>query len=245
MCDINPGGRRGWRGWRGFPVTGATRAKGSWHDLSHRLDNDLPVPHVFPHPHFSRLMSMPEARLNLTKIEMVCHVGTHLDAPLHLFMDGPAFDEIPLEMLHGQGVVWKADLEPFQEITAELLATLKPSLRAGDMLLLCASWSDRWGRDDYMSNPAFTVEAAHWLVEQGVKAVGVDFATPDMALERRPADFDWPVHKVLLSQGTLVAENLANLAPLAGERVEIVFGALNIGGADGSPARILARAIEA
>ena len=243
MCDINPDGRRGWRGWRGFPATGALRAKGAWHDLSHRLDNDLPVPHVFPKPHFSRLMSMPEAKLNLTRIEMVCHVGTHLDAPLHLFIDGPGFDEIPLEMLHGQGVVWKLEVDPFQDITAEMLATMRPAVQPGDVVLLHTGWADRFGSDDYMSNPALTVDAAHWLVDRGVKALGVDFATPDTALEKRPADFDWPVHKVLLSQGTLIAENLANLAPLAGERVEVVFGALNIAGADGSPARILARAV--
>ena len=75
--------------------------------------------------------------------------------------------------------------------------------------------------------------------------LGVDFATPDLALPRRAPDFDWPVHKVLLGNGVLIAENLADFGVLAGQRVEIICGALNIEGADGSPARILARTIGA
>ena len=215
MCDIHVNARKGWLGWRNLPPSAPAMPAGEWYDLTHRLHNDLPVPHVFPEPHFGRVMSMPKDRLNVTQIEMVCHVGTHVDAPLHLFMDGPGFDEIPQAMLHGHGVV-----------------------------LLCTGWSTLFGTDQYMSNAALTVEAAEWLVEKGVKALGVDFATPDMALERRPENFDWPVHKVLLGHGTLVVENLTNIDALAGRRVEIVIGALKIAGADGSPARIFARLID-
>ena len=244
MCDIHVSGRKGWLGWRELPVSPPAMPAGDWHDLSHRLCNDLPVPHVFPVPHFGRVMSMPKDRLNVTQIEMVCHVGTHVDAPLHLFMDGPGFDEIPQTMLHGQGVVWRLDVKPFDEITASMLAEMRPAVRPGDMVLLCTGWSNLFGTDQYMSNAALTVEAAEWLVEKGVKALGVVFATPDMALEKRPKDFDWPVHKVLLGQGTLVVENLTNVDALAGKRVEIVIGALRIAGADGSPARIFARLID-
>jgi len=49
------------------------------------------------------------------------------------------------------------------------------------------------------------------------------------------------VHKILLSCGVLIVEHLTGLAPLAGQRVEIIVGAVNIEGADGAPARVLAR----
>jgi kynurenine formamidase len=45
----------------------------------------------------------------------------------------------------------------------------------------------------------------------------------------------------LLGNGVLVAENLAGLDQLAGERVEFMFSALNIEDSDGAPARVLAR----
>ena len=83
--------------------------------------------------------------------------------------------------------------------------------------------------------------AAQWLVERGVKLVGVDFATPDLAVDRRAEGFDWPVHHILLSHGVLIAEHLTNLHALAGRRIEAMFLALNIEGADGAPARVVAR----
>jgi kynurenine formamidase len=49
------------------------------------------------------------------------------------------------------------------------------------------------------------------------------------------------VHKILLSRGVLIVEHLTGLEPLAGQRVEVIVGALNIQGADGGPARVLAR----
>lgn len=244
MCEMHAGGRRGWIGWRGFPAMASGRPLGPWQDLSHRLHNDLPVPHVFPKPTYKRVMSMPRDKLNLTHIDMVCHIGTHVDAPLHLFTDGPGFDEIPGEMLHGAGVVWSLDVKPFEEIDVDMLQAREPAMSDGDIVLLHTGWSDRFGRDDYMSNPSLTIDAARWLVARGVKVLGVDFATPDAALEKRKPDFDWPVHQVLLANGALVVENLTNLAPLANQRVEVVIGALNVAGADGSPARILARAVE-
>jgi len=69
----------------------------------------------------------------------------------------------------------------------------------------------------------------------------VDFITPDLAVNRRPPEFRWPVHHILLSQGVLIAENLTNLRALSGQRVEVMFLALNIEGADGAPARVVAR----
>lgn len=245
MCDIESNGRLGWHGWRHWPDRPIPRATGAWHDLSHRLHNELPVPHVFPKPSYGRITSMPKDRLNITQIEMVCHIGTHVDAPLHLFMDGPAFDQIPLGKLHGQGVVWALDVGRFDEISVDMLAAMRPLAQPGDMVLLHTGWASRFGTDQYLDNPALTVEAAEWLLAQDIKLLGVDFATPDLALPRRAPDFDWPVHKVLLGNGVLIAENLADFGVLAGQRVEIICGALNIEGADGSPARILARTIGA
>src|SRR5262249_55047558 len=80
-------------------------------------------------------------------------------------------------------------------------------------------------------------------VERSAKLVGVDFATPDLAVPRRPPGFDWPVHHVLLGHGVLIAEHLRNLRPLTGHRIEAMFLALAIEGSDGSPARVIARRV--
>jgi kynurenine formamidase len=94
-------------------------------------------------------------------------------------------------------------------------------------------------------HPALAVSAARWLVDRGVKLLGLDLPTPDLAVPRRPPGFDWPVHKVLLSSGVLVAEHLTGLRELAGRRVEAIFGLIRIEGADRAPALVLARAARA
>src|SRR5581483_7571084 len=206
--------------WRPLPAPPPSIPAGPWLDLSHPLSPELARIPFFPPARFVRIMSMPADRLNVTEMQMVCHFGTHVDAPCHFIPDAPAFHEIPLERLHGPGVVWRVDATPYQEIDAAILDRLRPAATPGDIVLLDTGWAARLGTKEYERNPALTVDAAEWLVARGVKLVGVDFATPDLAVDRRPADFDWPVHHVLLAQGVLIAEHLTNLRPLAGRRVE-------------------------
>lgn len=244
MCDIEPHGRLGWQGWPDLGTPRKMRAVGDWVDLAHELHDAIPMPHVFAQPSFVRSMAMPQDRLNVTRIEMVVHSGTHVDAPSHLFMDAPELHEVPFERLHGPGVVWKIDIEPFGLITAGMLEAMRPQIQAGDRVLIDTGWSRKWQTDAYWENPSLGEDAADWLVAQQVALVGVDFVSPDLALPRRGENFDWPVHKKLLSHGTLIAENVANLASLAGRRVEVIAPVLNIRGSDGSPARLMAREVE-
>jgi kynurenine formamidase len=100
------------------------------------------------------------------------------------------------------------------------------------------------GTAAYDDHPWLSAAAATWLADRQVGLLGIDLPTPDLPVPRRPAEgFGWPVHKILLSRGVLIAEHLTGLAPLAGQRVEIIIGAVNIEGADGAPARILARPV--
>jgi kynurenine formamidase len=227
-----------WRGWR---PSSAARESPPWVDLSHPLRADLPRIPFFPAARFERIMRMPADPLNVTEMQMVCHFGTHVDAPCHFIPDGPAFDEIPLDRLCGAGVVWRLACAPYDVIEPDMLAAATPALRPGDMVLLDTGWAEHFGTPRYDQHPSLGVAAAEWLVAQGVKLIGVDFATPDLAVNRRGAGFAWPVHHVLLSHGVLIAEHLTNLRALAGQRVEVLFLALNIVGADGAPCRVVAR----
>jgi kynurenine formamidase len=187
---------------------------------------------------------MPDDPLNVTEMQMVCHFGTHVDAPRHFIADGPAFDEIPLDRLHGPGVVWRIEADARGLIDAAALDRQRPRLRPDDILLVDTGWAAHLGSERYGDNPSFTLDAADWMVAQQVKLLGIDCLTPDLAVPRRPPGFDWPVHHRLLSHGVLIAENLTNLGSLAGQRIEVLFLALNIRGADGAPARVIARRTE-
>jgi len=225
-----------WRGWRS-----AGPATKEWIELSHPLSAALARIPFFPPARFERIMSMPKDPLNATEMQMVCHFGTHVDAPCHFIPDGPAFHEIPLDRLHGSGVVWRIDAEPFGVIDAATLARQRPAARPDDIVFLATGWSDCIGTQRYADNPALDPDAARWLVDHAIKLLAVDFITPDLAVPRRPPGFDWPVHHILLGNGVLIAENLTNLRSLAGHRVDALFLALNIEGSDGAPVRAVAR----
>lgn len=242
MCDRGGAGT-GWRGWLDIAEPEMARPLGPWIDLSHPVGDGMPRADVFPPPQFERIKAIPRDPLNATQFRMVVHTGTHVDAPRHFFADGPTFDEIPLERLHGPGVVWRIDKEPDGVIEVADLERARPALRPGDILALDTGWAARFGTETYDRHPSLSVEAARWLVEKRVKLLACDFATPDLAIHRRPAGFGWPVHHILLGHGVLVCEHLTGHAELAGKRAEFAFCALNIRGSDGAPARVIARPI--
>ena len=126
----------------------------------------------------------------------------------------------------------------------EDLTACTPELQPGDILLLDTGWWDKCGgTPEYEKFPCLSQAAAEWLVEMRCKLVGIDNGTPEMAKDMRPKGWKWPVHHTLFSRGVLVGEFVRNMKALAGQRVEVMFLALNLAGADGAPARVIARPI--
>ena len=245
MCDGHQKRGQGWKGWIELPTPSPGMPLGPWVDLTYRLSPSTPRAGVFPQPAFRRLKSLPEDPLNVTEMQMVVHIGTHVDAPRHFFMDGPAFHEIPLDRLSGPGIVARIDDKPADGvISAEDLKRASPLLQRGDIVVVDTGWARHAGTEQYHDHPYLSTEAAEWLVDQGVKLVAFDVPTPDLPVNRRPAGYNWPAHHVLLSRGILISENVTGLDGLAGQRMEFVFLALNIEDSDGAPARVLARPID-
>lgn len=128
------------------------------------------------------------------------HTGTHLDAPWHF---GPvcegkpakSIDQIPLEWCFGDGV--RLDFtrkKPGEPIAAEdIKAGLKAigyELKPFDIVFF---WT---GADKYLENPAYasmhagpTEEALMWILDQGVKVVGIDAYTFDRPFKNMVEDF--------------------------------------------------------
>jgi len=241
MCETVTNKIPGWKGWLDLPSPRLSGASGAWIDLSHRLTEELSRIPSFPQPRIRQIKRIPESRSNVTEVHMVVHHGTHLDAPRHFIADGPTMDEVPLDRLYGPGVIWHFDVADDGVIDVADLERATPRMKAGDIVLIETGRAKYVNTPRYMEHACLTGEAAAWLVKQGAKIVGVDFSTPDLAAVRRPADFAFPVHYELLSQGVLIAEHVTGLEALAGHRAEIMFLGLNIAGSDGAPARAIAR----
>lgn len=233
---------KGWSGWFELPESSRQSAAGQWLDLSHPWSSAMPRQPFFPEPSFKHFMQAPEHPLNVTHLDMIVHIGTHVDAPRHVFNDGPAFEDIPLERLNGPGVVWRIEPDENGFIGPEQLDPALSLLEPGDMLLLNTGMYRLAYEDGYADHPSLSLEGAQWLIDHRVKLLGVDMPTPELAHHRRPPGFDFPVHRLLLAHGVLIAEHLTNLDKLSNQKVEVICNALNIVGGDGAPCRILARA---
>jgi arylformamidase len=227
-----------WQGWRTLP---GPPAEAGWIDLSHPLTDSFPYPSYFAAPRIGRVMSLPDDPLNLTRMEMMCHYGTHVDAPNHFIDDAPGISDVPLDRLAGEGVVWRIEASDNSLIGADALDRASPAVRPGGIVLIDTGWARYVGTDRYSEHPSLGQDAADWLVDHEVKLVGFDVLTPDLPVHRRPKGFAFPIHRTLLAAGTLIVENVRNLDQLAGSRAEVLSLPLPLVGADGSPIRLLAR----
>ena len=244
MCEACVGHGKGWLGWNSFPARTAGSPLGPWVELSHPVGPAMPCASIFPRPSLSLLRQMPKDPFNVTELRIVVHAGTHVDSPRHYYLDGPAFEDIPFDRLHGPGVVWHVPAEPDAVIGVDALERCRPELRPGDILALDTGWAARFGDESYERHPSLSPQAATWLAGHNIKMLACDFATPDLVYHLRQPGFDWPVHRTLLSRGILISEHLTGHAALAESRVEFMFGALPIHGSDGAPARVVARRVE-
>jgi kynurenine formamidase len=94
-------------------------------------------------------------------------------------------------------------------------------------------------------NPGLSEQAARYLCRKKVNAVAIDCPSIDTA-----ADSRFTAHHILLSNNILVVENLCNLDRITSRNrrssssssvtFTLIISPLKLGGATGSPARVLA-----
>lgn len=167
---------------------------------------------------------------NLSTLSLHTHLGTHVDPPLH-YMDGAAaVDAIPLDILVGPGIVLdmrgksvidRASLEQSEAARYERILLKTDN---GSKLLEPAF------TEDFVS---LTPDAAHYLVENRVRLIGIDYLSIEPYAETSA-----PVHRILLEAGVLIVEG-ALLASVPAGPCRIYCLPLKLEGADGAPARLL------
>jgi len=171
---------------------------------------------------------------NVSRLDCDLHVGTHVDAPWHVLEGGDTVEQLPLDTLIGVAVV-TYPLEA-EVITAGVLADLAIPLGTKRLLLRTRN-SELWAkgitefRKDYVG---LTVDAAQWVVDQGIGLIGVDY----LSVQRYD---DSPLtHQILLRAGVVILEGL-NLAGVEAGVYELICLPLHLIGAEGAPARAILR----
>ncbi|MCZ6561999.1 MAG: cyclase family protein [Deltaproteobacteria bacterium] len=210
-------------------------------DLSRVIYDGMPKIPVLPDVHVQRCLSLEKGHpLNVTEISLACHAGTHVDAPVHIIDNGKSIEEIPLEDFVGPGAIIPVKKRGGEEVTARDLEDSGVPVSRGDILMLFTGWDEKFESPDYNIHPYLSIDAAEWIVGKGVKLFGIDCITVDLPTPMRQQGFEFPVHRILLGNGVLIAENVANLGEVAGKKIRILALPLKVKESDAAHARIVA-----
>lgn len=209
-------------------------------DISVAINPELPVWTGDPAVKITRASSIAAGdAVNVTRLDIGAHTGTHVDAPLH-FLDGRrSVEQLDLDTL--MGPAWVAAFDVPREITAIDLENA--GIPAGTLRLLLKTRNSRlWDENGSAFEEDFVgiaADGARWLVEHGIRLVGIDY----LGVERFDSvPHGAPVHKTLLAAEIILLEGL-NLSAVEPGLYHLICLPVKIQGADGSPSRaVLLRA---
>jgi arylformamidase len=204
------------------------------YDISLTVKPDLPTWPGDPPIVVDRFVKKEEGNPNnVTRISMCAHAGTHVDAPFHfLGGDTATIDQLSLKTLTGR--VYVLELLSDELITAKALekADIPPRTRR---LIFKTRNSALWSNPSHPFKTEFvslSPDGAQFLVERGVKLVGVDY------LSVAPYADPIPTHEILLKAGVVIIEGL-NLSEVSQGRYSLYCLPLKLAGSDGAPARAI------
>jgi kynurenine formamidase len=216
-------------------------------DLSITIENDSPAEPLPPKIDYldhragavemMKVFGIPQSALvysnglgwSYENLTLMTHVGTHLDAPWHFYpmsegKPSKTIDEIPLEWCYSDGVVLdmrhkKNGEEITVEDIKESLEKINYRIKPLDIVLIMTGRDKYIGTPEYFEQPGMSREATLWLVDQGVKIIGVDMygydkSFKDMANEykqTKDGHVIWPAHFAGIEKEYCHIEKLANL----------------------------------
>ena len=133
------------------------------------------------------------------EVTAITHCGTHVDAPWHYgpTSEGGAvaktIDECPLEWFYGDGVrLDLRDKEPGDRILVEdlerALDAIDHTLSPGEIVMLWTGRDKFLGSEEYFEQPGMTRDSTLWLVDKGIKVIGVDMYGFDRKFAERIVD---------------------------------------------------------
>lgn len=207
-----------------------------WIDVTRQIRPDIAVWPGERKPVFDQRSTVEKDGVQVTRLEFGAHTGTHIDAPCHFIAGGGGIDSVPLEkltgrctLIHYQGespVIEIDDLPPlnWDKVERVVFRTRNSLIPDGPDFA-----------EDYV---ALSLATAKFLVEKDIQLVGIDY----LSVEGYPSKAGHPVHTTLLKAGVVVVEGL-NLQGLEAGEYEIMALPLPLVGRDGSPARVLMRAL--
>ncbi|QQK74428.1 arylformamidase [Salicibibacter cibarius] len=205
----------------------------TWIDISQPLDHTIATwPNDTPFSYERAVTKKRSGSVNIGKITMSLHTGTHVDAPVHFDNGGRGILDLDINVFIGKARLIDVthckqhiDTQAFAAADTE---TLPPRV------LLRTSLSNERERFPACI-PSIDATIAPFLKEKGVRLIGVDVPSVD------PLDSKTlPAHHALFEHGIHILENVM-LDGLAPGDYEFVAMPLPLADADGSPVRAAVR----
>ena len=170
-----------------------------------------------PPPKSEMIMDMKKGEMyNLSMFSMCAHNGTHIDVPLHFFVDGRAVHEIPLEYFVGECFVAEENGEIDEEKATKILKKAQ----------------------GFRANKRILIKGDVTVVESGARAFSdakillLGNESQSVGPEKSPMQ----VHKILLSQNIVLLEGIV-LRNVSEGKYFLSAIPLNLKGFEGSPCR--------
>jgi arylformamidase len=197
-------------------------------DVTVPIRNGMPVYDHNPGVHLERARSIADGdTVNISRLELGVHTGTHVDAPVHFIDGGAGTETIDPEILIGEAHVIDAT-SLHEDIDADALSTLDLPPGA-ERLIFKTPNSELWNEGSFTREFIRFVESgARPLVAAGVRLVGIDYLSIG----------DAGAHKTFLGNGVVPLEGV-DLRRVDPGRYLIYCLPLKLVGCDGAPARVL------
>lgn len=215
----------------------------SFHDLTNIIHKDMLVYPGDPQPDFQPMLTIEENNVNVSKIILGSHTGTHVDAPVHFEIKGEGISEVSLDKFIGETVILDMSNPSYppsdndRGITANEFEKYSNIVKKGDIVLLYTGSNDPSRTTENITKEFCYIEqsGAEWIVNRGIKCIGIDSLSVEKYNSVTPS-----THKILLSNRIGIIENLSpELNKLVGDRFYLICTPLPLKGIDGSPARVL------
>ena len=197
---------------------------------------------VFPgmaKPLFKKEKTHDKNGLQVTRLETIVHVGTHVDSPLHVISDGEAISEISLDKLIGKAVVLDLKYKaPGEIISTDDMTKYADEVKKGDIVIFNTGYEHYFVSDQHC---ILAPDAALWLVDHEIKCLAVDIPSLDPISRKngKASDQTHPSHHIVLGAGIPLVECLTNLDSLTQKKVFFCCLPLKISYSEGAPARAI------
>ncbi len=159
-------------------------------------------------------------------MQLSTHIGTHIDAPLHMISGGKSLDMYTVDKFIGPAIT--IDAQSGFNVSKIINTPVVPD----SIVLFHTGWDKQSREVSYYKNyeqiPEVVVE---WLIDSQVKLIGLDMSGPD---------YDpFPVHKMLLRNDILIIECMTNLDRLPSQGFRVIALPLRMN-LDGAQVRVIA-----